>query len=275
MLAICGGAAGLALAASAVDPAARVDDAAAIGGGVAGRSPCCCSRCRCRCITGVGFGLAPALMLSRSAQSPTPGVRVSVPTGSLRPALVALEVALAVVLLAGAGLLMRSFHRLQQVETGFSADRVLTMRFFLPRATLPGRARDSPLSADDRARFGLPDVEAAAVVSHFPFSGLSAGAAFGIPGRPPAAPGEGVILNAEFRSASPGYFRAMGIPLLIGRDFTEADRRRRPVCRDREPRDGRPIISRTESARAVGPDPGTQATPDRRRRAEHPSSRSR
>ncbi len=94
------------------------------------------------------------------------------PTGSLRPALVVLEVALAVVLLAGAGLLLRSFHRLQQVETGFSADRVLTMRFFLPRATYPvERAIPHYQQMIERVS-GLPDVEAAGVVSHFPFSGF-------------------------------------------------------------------------------------------------------
>jgi putative ABC transport system permease protein len=222
MLALCGGIAGLALAAWAVNPLLALTTLPR-SAEVSLDLTVLLFTLLVSLITGVGFGLAPALMLSRSAQSPTPGVRVSVPTGSLRPALVALEVAIAVVLLAGAGLLIRSFHRLQQVDTGFSADRVLTMRFFLPRATYPAdRAIRHYQQMIERVS-GLPDVEAAAVVSHFPFSGLSAGAVFRIPGRPTAAAGEGANLNAEFRSASPGYFRAMGIPLLLGRAFTEAD----------------------------------------------------
>jgi putative ABC transport system permease protein len=222
MLAICGGAAGLALAAAAVNPLLALTTLPR-SAEVSLDPTVLLFTLLVSVITGVGFGLAPALMLSRSAQSPTPGIRVSVPTGSLRPALVALEVALSVVLLVGAGLLIRSFHRLQQVEPGFSADRMITMRFFLPRAAYPvDRAIRHYQQMIERVS-GLPDVDAAAVVSHFPFSGLSAGAAFRIPGRPPAAAGDGVNLNAEFRSASPGYFRAMGIPLLMGRDFSEAD----------------------------------------------------
>ena len=64
-------------------------------------------------------------------------VRGSARTGWMRPALLVVEVAAAVVLLAGAGLLLRSFYKLQQVETGVSVDRVLTARFFLPRASYP------------------------------------------------------------------------------------------------------------------------------------------
>jgi len=173
--------------------------------------------------TGLLSGLAPALTTSRPDLHSSLSVRGSTASGStrLRPALVAVEIAAAVVLLAGAGLLMRSFYRLQQVETGFSGERVLTMRFFLPDAGYPNARRVQLFQQMIERVSALPGVERAAAVSALPFAGASAAGVFQIPGRPPAAPGE--ALSADFLVATPDYFRTMGIPLFRGRDFTDAD----------------------------------------------------
>jgi len=171
--------------------------------------------------TGLVFGLAPAVTASRTTVSASTRGRGSAPVGWMRPALLVVELAVAVVLLAGAGLLLRSFYNLHQVETGVSVDRVLTARFFLPRASYPVE-RCVALYEQMIERVGaLPDVESAAAVSVFPFAGVSANVVFTTPARPPSAPGE--FLTANFSSATPGYFRAMGIPLVAGRGFEAAD----------------------------------------------------
>jgi putative ABC transport system permease protein len=136
------------------------------------------------------------------------------------------EVAASVVLLAGAGLLLRSFYKLQTVETGLNVDRILTARFFLPRASYPIERCVALYEQMIERVTTLPDVADAAAVSVFPFSGTSAGAVFTITGRPPSAPG--TVLTANFTSATPGYFRAMGIPLTVGRGFEIADHAKAP-----------------------------------------------
>jgi len=221
VLALCGGALGLAAGRWAIDPLLaltvlpRAPEVSldgwvllfALGVSIA---------------TGIAFGLAPVIALVHQPEIFTPTPRVTLPLRRFRPALIAVEVGLTVVLLAGAGLLTRSFVRLQQVETGFNGDRILTMRFFLPRASYPADRTASHYQEMMRRLAALPDVDGVAAVSHFPFAGLSANMVFDAPGRPPAAPGE--QLTAEFRAASPGYFRTMGIAVLNGRDFTEFDR---------------------------------------------------
>jgi putative ABC transport system permease protein len=171
--------------------------------------------------TGLVFGLAPAVTASRTTLSASTRVRGSAPIGWMRPALLVVELAVAVVLLTGAGLLLRSFYKLQQVEIGVSVDRVLTARFFLPRASYPVE-RCVALYQDmiERVR-ELPEVDSAAAVSVFPFSGASANVVFTSPARPPSAPGD--IITANFSAATPGYFRAMGIPLVAGRGFETGD----------------------------------------------------
>ena len=171
--------------------------------------------------TGLVFGLAPAVTASRTTVSASTRGRGSAPVGWMRPALLVVELAVAVVLLAGAGLLLRSFYNLHQVETGVNVDRVLTARFFLPRASYPVERCVALYEQMIERVGGLPDVESAAAVSVFPFAGVSANAVFTTPARPPSAPGE--FLTANFSSATPGYFRAMGIPLVAGRGFEAAD----------------------------------------------------
>ncbi len=171
--------------------------------------------------TGLAVGLISALAASRTSLREAVTIRGGASGGWLRPSLLVVEVAAAVVLLVGAGLLMRSFHRLQQVETGFSAGRVLSVRFFLPRVSYPGDRRVQLYQEMIEAVTALPGVEAAAAVMVFPFAGANNNAVFSLPGRPPAAPGD--PLTASFNAATPGYFRTMGIPLLAGRDFDHTD----------------------------------------------------
>jgi putative ABC transport system permease protein len=168
---------------------------------------------------GLLFGLAPAAATSRVALSTATRTRGDGPSGWLRPTLLIVQVAVAVVLLAGAGLLLRSFYKLQTVETGLNLDRILTVRFFLPRASYPVDrciALYEEMIAKAKA---LPDVSDAAVVSAFPFSGVSANVAFTIPGRPAAE----TLLTANFAAATPGYFGTIGIPMLVGRGFDVRD----------------------------------------------------
>lgn len=168
-------------------------------------------------------GLVSAWSASRAD---VPAIRGSVRTGWLRPSLLVVEVATAVVLLAGSGLLIRSFHRLNQVETGFDADRLLTMRCFLPRVSYPP-ARSVQLYEQmiERAT-ALPGVEAAAAVSAFPFSGTTANVAFTIPAQPPFPAGQGP--NGAFASVTPGFFRTMGMAIISGRPFEITDHAEAP-----------------------------------------------
>ena len=170
----------------------------------------------------VVFGLAPALSGSRTNLQLSLTTRGGSRRGVLRPSLLVFQIAAAVVLLAGAGLLMHSFHRLLLVDTGFNGERVVTVRFFLPRAAYPvERCIQLYQQMIERAR-SIPGVETAAATSVFPFSGVSANVPFEIEGRTLGGPGERP--GADFVTATPGYFQTLRIPLLRGRDFEGADR---------------------------------------------------
>jgi len=177
-------------------------------------------------VAGLLFGLLPALATSRSSVSTAVRTRDAAPIAWFRGALLVVEIAASVVLLAGAGLLIRSFDKLQTVETGLNVDRVLTARFFLPRASYPVERCVSLYQQMIERVTTLPDVAEAAAVSVFPFSGASANVVFTIPDRPPAEPGN--VLTANFSAATAGYFRAMGIPLGAGRGFEATDRATAP-----------------------------------------------
>jgi putative ABC transport system permease protein len=142
----------------------------------------------------------------------------------LRSALVVTEVALALALLVGAGLLLRSFSRLRSADPGFSPDGVLTLTVSLPESrypeTEPGRRVTFQRGALERLR-ALPGVTAAATVSPMPFSGNDYLDSFRLEGRPRPAPGE--LPSADVGSVSPGYFQALRIPLLRGRTFGDGD----------------------------------------------------
>ncbi|HJQ25166.1 MAG TPA: ABC transporter permease [Blastocatellia bacterium] len=177
-------------------------------------------------ITGALFGLVPALGASRPDLHDTlkEGSR-SVSGGArhrLRSLLVIAESALAVVLLIGAGLLIKSFVKLQQVSPGFDADHVLTMRIDLPRSKTPEQVVNF-YDQLQRHVAGLPGVEAVGMVSELPLSGQPNDTPFAIEGRAPEAPDQRP--NADFRRVNQDYFSALRIPLLKGRQFTESEAR--------------------------------------------------
>jgi putative ABC transport system permease protein len=163
------------------------------------------------------FGLAPALSASeiRPARRRRPGSR-------LRSLLVAAEVALAVMLLAGAGLLLRSYARLWQTNPGFQPDHLLTARISLPPLQYRDPARIMALQSELLAEMkALPGVVSAAAVDGLPFGAGSGGGDFQIAGRP--WPTSEAVPDVQKRIATPEYFRTMGIPLKQGRAFTEQD----------------------------------------------------
>ena len=182
-------------------------------------------------LTGVIFGLAPALHISRLNlnDSLKEGGKSesgqAVGSRRLRNALVVSEIALAVVLLASAGLLIRSFIRLQQVDRGFNTDNILTMVIRLPGARYPEDAQLVAFfnQALEQVR-QLPNVRSAGMVNFLPlYGGLGSATGFHIEGQPAPPPGQGP--SCDVRVADAGYFETMGIRLLRGRNFTQAEQR--------------------------------------------------
>ena len=182
-------------------------------------------------LTGIIFGLAPALHVSRlnlndslkeggkSESAQASGSR------RLRSALVVSEIALAVVLLASAGLLIRSFIRLQQVDRGFETDNLLTMVVRVPDSRYREDAQFVNFfsQALERTRH-LPTVRSAGMVNFLPlYGGLGSATGFKILGRPEPPPGQGP--STDVRVADAGYFQTMGIPLLRGRNFSDSEQR--------------------------------------------------
>ena len=141
----------------------------------------------------------------------------------LRQTFVVAELALAVVLLVGAGLLIRSFATLQAVPPGFDSHDVLTLRVSLPSRKY-GNAQSLRFFADaiDRIR-ALRGVEAAGAISYLPFAGLGAGTDFSIVGQ--AAPPPGLTYGVNVSVCDNGYFQTMRLPLRRGRWFTEREQR--------------------------------------------------
>jgi putative ABC transport system permease protein len=177
-------------------------------------------------LTGLLFGLIPALQASRPDLNDAlkEGSRGSTGgrSGMFRNVFVIAEVSLALVLLIGAGLMIRSFTRLQSVETGFNAESVLTMRAQLPRKKYGEPHQIVDFFKQAQARIAaLPGVQAVGAISYLPLTGLASRDSFKIPGQPPPAPGQEP--GVEVRVITPTYFRAMGIPLLKGRLLDERD----------------------------------------------------
>jgi putative ABC transport system permease protein len=177
-------------------------------------------------LTGIVFGLVPALQISRTGLSQAlkeGGRSASSGVGRVvRRALVVVQVALALVLLTGAGLMVQSFLRLQQVDIGFDPQRVLTAE-----VTLSGDAyRESPAIANffdrtiERVR-ALPGVDGASLISDLFLSSTPNSTNFSIEGRPPFTPAESVEVPVD--SIAAGYFKTMGIPVRSGREFTTSD----------------------------------------------------
>ncbi len=176
---------------------------------------------------GMIFGLFPAFQstghdlqagLREGGRSGGAGVRNS----GLRNALVIAEFALALVLLIGAGLLMRTFLALSATDPGLVTHGVLTMSVSVPEQKYPNEAmwRRFYEPALDRIR-ALPGVSGAGIISLLPLQSWGYNGEFAIEGRPPEQPGHEPF--AEFRQISPGYFHAMGIRILQGRDLERQD----------------------------------------------------
>ncbi len=178
-------------------------------------------------LAGIAFGLAPAMHTGqfdiRSALTETERGAVGHGAQRMRAALVVSEVALAMLLLAGAGLLVRSFDQLASVTPGFAVDHILI-------AELPGSPGTRPDSNQRMAFFdavleraaALPGVRSVGGASFLPVSGQGSVIHFNIQGRPPRTPHDYVMAN--YRVVSADYLQTLGVPLLAGRWAREADR---------------------------------------------------
>jgi len=181
---------------------------------------------------GVIFGLAPALqtakldlraMLNEATRGSTGGVRHQ----RVRNVLVVTEVALAILLLIGAGLLLRSFERLQNVQPGFEPENLLV-------ADVPLSPQAYPQSPERMAFFdrllerarALPGVRSAGGAVALPVSGTAGVLHFNIEGRAPKSPRDFIVIG--YRPVSPGYLQTLGVPLAQGRLLTDADTERGP-----------------------------------------------
>jgi putative ABC transport system permease protein len=183
-------------------------------------------------ITGVVFGLAPAIAATRmdltgndltgalkeSGRGNSSGARSS----RVRNVLVIAETALSLILLVGAGLMMRSFQRLMAVNPGFNPDRVLTLRVPLP-AAITAKAQQPAYYTRILDRLGsLPGLNSAGLIAPLPLADVDANSTFVVEGH---VPPNGERQLVKLRTVSPGYFRAMGIGLRQGRLFGDADAR--------------------------------------------------
>jgi putative ABC transport system permease protein len=180
-------------------------------------------------ITGIVFGLVPALQASRPNLNETLKEGGRGTTGGhhrVRSSLVITEVALALVLLVGAGLLIRSFIRLQQVNPGFNTKNAMSANVALPGRKYPNSDQYLSFFTQLIEKIGaLPGVVAVGASQSLPIQGDYI-VGFTIQGRPPNPPGEDKSTN--YYAVTPDYFKAMGIPLLRGRLFTEQDSRNAP-----------------------------------------------
>ena len=178
-------------------------------------------------VTGILFGLMPAFAATRGLSSTLKesgrGAVTTRGSTRVRGVLVVVELALAVMLLAGAGLLMRSFMKLEAVDPGFRPEQALTFELTLPDAKY----------AEDPARIAffdqlmprlasLPGVRSASAVMGLPLSGLDFIISFEVEGRPPVPPAQQPSM--QVRVATPNYFSTIGVPLVRGRFFTDGDR---------------------------------------------------
>ena len=177
--------------------------------------------------TGVAFGLAPALRASsidlvtslKDAARATSGA-----ARRLRALLVVAEIALALVLLVGAGLTIRSFAALTALDLGFDPSRVVTMRVALPNARYPELARWIAFHREVLARVAaIPGVETVGLNSATPLEGGASESEVRYEGQPPPRSASEDATTCLFQAATPDYFRAMGIAIVRGRPFTARD----------------------------------------------------
>jgi len=182
-------------------------------------------------LTGALSGLAPALQAARPALNETlkaGGRNASGGLGRNRllGSMVVSEIALALTLLIGAGLMIRSLQRMQAVDPGFNSERLLTMRVSLPLQRYP-RERIIAFSQQLRERLqSLPGTESAALSSDLPLSGSTSAGPVELEGAHEAPAGDEIRMYRH--RVTPGFFSTLGIPLVKGRDFTADDHAQAP-----------------------------------------------
>ena len=230
VLAVLGGAAGVLLAMWLIGPLVAMSPAdLGVAGAITVDRSVLLFGLAVSTLAGLMFGLAPAHQLARldvhgDLKQGTRGGS-SVGQRRIRAVLVAGEIALSLVLLVGAGLTIRSFAKVQQQPAGFIPDRVITFGLNLPSARYPTKPQKAAFwqRALESVR-QIPGVELAGATSRLPLLPGNSTRGLTIRDLPP-----NTQASAHYRTASPDYFRAMGIPLLRGRVFEEADREDRPL----------------------------------------------
>jgi putative ABC transport system permease protein len=176
-------------------------------------------------LTGIIFGLAPSLGVGHADISqPLKGQR-STPTAKhsrLRSALVVSEIALSLALLIGAGLMLKSFLRMERVNPGFRAEKLLTVWTILSEAKYASHQQAAFYEQAWQRIHALPGVKSVGAIDNLPLSGIHGGGPFTIEGHPTESDADAP--SAYRCVVSVNYFQTMGIPLLHGREFTERDR---------------------------------------------------
>ncbi len=178
---------------------------------------------------GVLFGFVPALQASRANLNETLKESGKSTAGHIRGrrirnTLVIVQIALAFVLLVGAGLLIKSFSALQQVAVGFNRDHLLTMQIALPPALYPNDNDVIGFYKEATQRLSsLPGVSSASAITQAPLAGGGPQFIFSVEGRPLPTPSEAPM--ASYRVITPDYFQTLGIPLIKGRTLSESDDR--------------------------------------------------
>ncbi len=183
-------------------------------------------------LTGLLFGLMPALRAYAMgvAAGLREGVRGSMGHRRLNAALVAVQFALSLVLLIGAGLLLKSFQRLESVDLGFNPEQTLTMVANLPQAKYENEVKALHFYSDALEQLrNSPGIKAAGLTTSLPFGEDGTTDGFIVEGQQlPAANSASETEQAEILSVTPGTFQALGIPLLQGRDFQNTDNSNTP-----------------------------------------------
>jgi putative ABC transport system permease protein len=200
-------------------------------------------------LAGIFFGLVPALQnsnarLSDALKESARGSGLSPSRNRARSFLIVSEVCLSLVLLVGAGLMIKSFILVQRVNPGFRTYAVQTARLMLPPTKYPEKRQQAEFFSGviDQLK-GSPNVDLAAAISRLPLTAGNSDRSIEVEGRP-IDPQEGLVV--DYRSVSPSYFRTMGIPLLRGRDFSDQDNATAPAT---------VIVNEQLAQRVFGSDP--------------------
>jgi putative ABC transport system permease protein len=178
-------------------------------------------------ITGLVFGILPAWKasaanVSEALKEGERGSSEGIGRNRLRSLLVSSEFAFAVILLAGAGLMIRTFIAVQNIDPGFDPHNVLTMMVRILGTEQTAAGHTGPFYQQVLQKVSaIPGVQSASAINHLPLAGDQWGFPFHVEGQPVERPGESPV--ATFRAVYPGYFRTMRVPVLSGRELSEAD----------------------------------------------------